>query len=197
MHTDFLTGLVSPLSLGLHPCLCKPSQCPCKSLYFDVKDYMYRRPPPPLWAQSSSNPGLVNSVDPGGWTCLHHAVSPSFVIILFGVLSWTLFCWWICLHDNVSPSSADFFVIRRRDVAVQSHARDKPLTKAASCATIFLSSSVSLAYLMQVARRHIDMALKLCLSGWDVNRVSKFWLRTALHHAVELNDVEMVRDPAV
>eukprot|EP00961_Rhodomonas_salina_P072684 976445-Rhodomonas_salina.2 len=36
-----------------------------------------RRPPPPLWNQNSANKGLVNSIDHGGWTCLHHAVSRS------------------------------------------------------------------------------------------------------------------------
>jgi len=29
----------------------------------------------PPWAQSSTNMGLVNAMDAGGWTCLHHAVS--------------------------------------------------------------------------------------------------------------------------
>jgi len=36
---------------------------------------LLKRPPPPPWAQSSHNMGLVNCCDVGGWTCLHHAAA--------------------------------------------------------------------------------------------------------------------------
>lgn len=71
----------------------------------------------PMWAQSSTNMGLVNAQDTGGWTCLHHAVS----------------------------------------------------------------------------RGHTELVLRLCVLGFEVNRVNKFWLRTPLHLAVSNEDREMVR----